>query len=91
MVIPNLPPHVPILGQAQQQAQHGILQAMQSLSLGIYSRLAVAYIGEREEGQPADREALKRLARDSQAAAQAFFEGIGAAQFPPGPNNGPSV
>ena len=75
---------IPILGQnntPQQAALAAINQAVQQLSLGIYSRLAGDYIASRDTHQPAEREHLQQLARDSQVAAQAFFEGLGVAQF----------
>jgi hypothetical protein len=87
-----VPPHgaprfsqVPHLGQqaaqkeqAEKQAQAGVMQTVQQLSLKIYSDLAL------RQSWPLDDKAveeLQQLARDSQVAARAYFEGLGIAQF----------
>lgn len=80
----GVPPQpVPIIGQqqasqAQQQAQMqaAISQAIQSLAMGIYSRLATAHLGTTPT-HPADPDRLRQLAKDSTVAARAYFEGIG--------------
>jgi len=76
----QVPPfgQVPVLGQQQRQAQQGIMQAVHSLALGIYSRMAAEYLYESAD---ADAERLHRLAKHSLAAARAYFEGLGVAQF----------
>ncbi len=73
-------PHMgqaPLIGQQQQQAQMAIRQAMQELSIGIYSGLATAHIAGRDEHQEVDSAQLRRIAADSMAAARSYFEGIG--------------
>ena len=74
---------VPILGgpTREQRARAAILEAVNQLSLGIYSQLAVAHIATRDEHQAVDAEHLHQLARYARTAAQAFFEGLGVAQF----------
>ncbi len=78
---------VPLLGQQpnkQDQANRALGQAVQQLSLGIYSQAAVAYLATVDaEEFPVDVEQLRQLARDSQTAARAFFEGLGVATFQP--------
>lgn len=71
----------PLLGQREQQAKTQIMQAVQHLSLGIYSHLAVNHIGSRDKHQTVEPEHLRGLARDAYVAAQAFFEGLGVVQF----------
>lgn len=80
---PNVPGFgaAPLPGHHEQQARAEIMQAVQQLSLGIYSHLAVNYIGSRDQHQPTEREQLEQLARDSHVAAQAYFEGLGVVQF----------
>jgi len=75
----QVPPfgNVPVLGQQQRQAQAGIMQAVHSLAIGIYSRLATDRI-QHGDCLPAD---LHKVAKDSLAAAQAYFEALGVAQF----------
>lgn len=83
----QLPPIQPmngatILGQRQAAAQQAINQAVQQLSTGIYSHLAVSHLTTldrpRQEAAP---ELLCGFATDSMVAAQAYFEGLGIAQF----------
>jgi len=76
----NFPPppnvrQIPTIGQQRQSIEQAVSQASQQLSLGIYTHLAVSYIGM-SQPEP-DVEHLKKLARDAQAAGRAFFEGIG--------------
>ena len=80
---PNLPgmTSAPLLGHREQQAKAGIMQAAQQLSLGIYSQLAATYIGSRDECEAVEPERLRQIAKDSHAAAQAYFEGLGIVQF----------
>jgi len=85
------PPHsphmapIPIIGQqqAQQQAQAqaAIQAAVQSLSLGIYSDLAVGHLALHTT-HPADPSRLRQLAADSLIAARAYFEGLGVIEIP---------
>ena len=69
-----------LLGQREAQIQQAIQQAIQQLSLGIYSDLAAAHIGTRDEHQSVDLDYLRSLAGESLAAAQAYFEGVGVIQ-----------
>ena len=80
----NRPPgvQIPLLGQQQQAANQAIMQAVNQLSIGIYSHLATAHISGRDEHQAVDPDKLRQLAKDSQVAAKAYFEGLGVAQFP---------
>ncbi len=89
--------NVPLLGQQRQQAQQatlGVHQAVQGLSLQIYTRIASGYVGRqvgidvvRQSGidisdfLAVDREHLQTAARASLVAAQAYFEGLGIAEF----------
>ena len=83
------PQGVPLLGQQQQRARAQLMQAVGQLSLGIYSQLAVAHIANVDRAtQEADPERLRQLARDSQTAAQCYFEGLGVAQFGPSKEGG---
>lgn len=75
------PNHVPLLGQQQAAARAQLAQAVGQLSFGIYSQLATAHIATRDEHQPVDADRLRQLARDSQLAAKAYFEGLGIASF----------
>jgi len=73
---------VPLLGQAEEAARAGILHAVRALSMQIYCQLASAHVGTRDRPhQEVDADLLRQLARDSQSAAEAYFEGIGVAQF----------
>ena len=58
------------------------MQALQSLSITIYTQLATAYIAtlDRPLKEP-DPAYLGKLARESNVAARAYFEGLGIAQF----------
>lgn len=83
----NTPPQmpqfgqVPLIGQRQQQNQQQIQAQVQAaigqLSIGIYSQLASAHVATRDEHQTVDQEQLRKLAKDAQMAALAYFEGIG--------------
>lgn len=76
------PQQVPLIGQQRRAAEAAITQAVQGLSVGIYSHLATAYIATLDRPhQAVDVEHLRELGRDSMAAAQAYFEGLGIAQF----------
>jgi len=75
--VPPFGQNVPLLGGQQQRAQAGIMQAVHALAIGIYSRLAVDRI-QQGDCLPAD---LQQLAKDSLAAAQAYFQALGIAQF----------
>jgi len=68
---------VPLIGRQQEQAKQEIMATMTQLSLGIYSHLATAYIGTIDTHQSLDEGHLRSLARHSQVAATAYFEGIG--------------
>lgn len=66
---------VPLLGQREAQAKAAIAQGVSQLSLAIYSRAAGEYLADID--QTVDTELLEQLARQSQAAAQAYFTGLG--------------
>jgi hypothetical protein len=86
--VPPLGQHLPVLGQQQRAAQAGVMQAVQGLSLGIYSRLATQYIAAHGfEHIAYDPKQLKDIAHVSQAAARAYFEGLGIASFSKGDPN----
>jgi len=67
----------PLIGQRQQQMQAQVQAAIGQLSIGIYSQLASAHVGTRDEHQTVDKKQLRKLAKDAQIAALAYFEGIG--------------
>ena len=73
---------IPMLGQQRQQAEAGIQQAAQQLSLGIYARIAAEML---DPEQPANPEHLRHLAKQSMLAARCYFEGIGVIQRTAGP------
>lgn len=82
--IPQMPQfggQAPLIGQREAAIKQGVMQAVNSLSLQIYSQLAIRYIGSRDEHQEANQDCLQQLARDAKMAAQAYFEGIGVASF----------
>lgn len=91
--IPSMPPmgQAPLIGQREQQQKAAIQAAVSQLSIGIYSQLAVAHISSRDPMDP-EPERLRKMARDSSAAAMAYFEGLGVIQRQPGsegePNDG---
>ena len=60
----------------QAAAQAAIMQAVQQLGMSAYLRLAGDYLARRE-GQPAEPERLRELAKQAQTAARAYFEGVG--------------
>jgi hypothetical protein len=69
---------VPLLGQnggvsREQAAKIEILQAINSLSLAIYTKLA----SEHMPREHLDIEKLKSWAKNSRMAAEAYFEGLG--------------
>lgn len=77
---------VPVIGQRQKQAEAQLMQAVGQMGTSIFIQLASAYIaGVDRPHQTADRDHLQQLARDSQAAAKAYFEGLGIAQFSDAP------
>lgn len=86
--MPNMPgAGVPLLGQQQQQQQAAIQQAVQQLSIGIYTQSAAQYVSNHDLDQVLEPRRMELLARDSQRAARAYFEGLGIAKFedkPPG-------
>lgn len=95
----NSPPFgipVPTIGQQRKATEAAISQAVQALSLQIYSRLAADHLGGHhvcpecgfQVGETAadDPEHLRQMARDAHTAAKAFFEGLGVAQFGEGGN-----
>jgi len=68
----------PIIGQRQQQLQSQVKAAIGQLSMSIYTQLAVALLSTRDPIlMPRDADSLRQLAKDSQAAALAYFEGLG--------------
>ena len=70
--------NVPLLGKTQQQAQAGIAQIVNQLSLQLYSKLAEQYIGTLDNHETLDPQQLQSIAIDCHNAARAYFEGIGA-------------
>lgn len=75
--------NVPVIGQGpsrEQIAKAEIMAAINSLSMGIYSHIASGYIATRDTHQAVDREHLQAMARNSQVAAEAYFEGRGLIQ-----------
>lgn len=71
--------NVPLLGNGQvsqeQRVKLEIMQAIQSLSLSIYSKLAQEHLSVGHSH--IDVEKLKTMAKNSRLAAQAYFEGLG--------------
>ena len=84
--------NVPLLGQAQAQAKAGIMQAVNGLSMAIYTRVAASAIGSSAEPHMTAEniDMLRAWAQESHAAAQAYFEGLGVAEFdhPPASEGG---
>ena len=81
---PSMPPvgGVPVLGQQRAAAQQAVNQAVQQLSTGIYSHLAIHHLTTLDRPrQEAEPELLRGFAKDSMVAAQAYFEGLGIAKF----------
>ena len=94
MNVSNMLPHqlpqpgyrVPMLGQgqtrpeAQHQAQQAaVSQAVQQMSMGIFSRIAARTIN----GGDADEARLQQVARDSMTAARCYFEAMGVIERQP--------
>jgi hypothetical protein len=76
---------VPILGQQQQMQQKQLEQQvhgmMGQMALGIYTHLATSHIATRDEThQEADKDQLRKHAKEAQVAARCYFEGIGVIQ-----------
>jgi len=67
---------VPLLGQRKSQAEAAVMQAMGNLSVSIYQRVVAGMLVEFPTDEP-DPERFRQLAKHSQVAAQAYFEGIG--------------
>ena len=67
----------PILGQQKQKMAAQIQMAIGKLSVEIYAQLATGHIATRDEHQNVDQQRLRQLAKDAQAAARCYFEGIG--------------
>ena len=84
MISPQLPPPrgVPIIGNQDAAAKASIMQAVQQLSLGIYTRVAAECLVSLSRPNQVLPETLQELAKDSHTAAQAYFEGLGVATFP---------
>ena len=76
--IPPLNAQVPLIGRQQQAAQASIMQAVQQLSLSIYTRLAADELASTIEP---DGRTLEMMAQHSMTAAKAYFTGIGVATF----------
>jgi len=82
------PQGVPVIGQRQQQMEQQLAQAVGQMSTAIYIQLASAHIAAVDHPhQSPCPQRLKQLARDSQVAAKAYFEGLGIAQFSDKPAN----
>ena len=77
--------NVPLLGQAQAQAKAGIMQAVNGLSMAIYTRIASFYVID----PPPSQAQLHDTARYAHQAAQAYFEGLGVAEFDHPPASAP--
>lgn len=72
--------HVPLIGQQPTQKQAAEIQVMQAinhLSLGIYSHLAVGHIATVDVHETIDTVELQQMAKNSHLAAKAYFEGLG--------------
>ena len=68
----NLPPiQSPMMLGQQQPAQPPVDEALQDLSMEIYSRLAIDHISK---NQTPNAQTLQELAKSAQAAALAYFE-----------------
>ena len=65
---------IPVLGQQRQVAEAQIMQAVQGLSLTVYSRIAAEMLDPEKDANP---EHLRHLAKGSMIAARAYFEGLG--------------
>ena len=73
--------HVPVIGQQKQAAQQALAQAVQQMTVDIYTQMAADHIGGRVMGETINVKQLQEMARSAQKAAQAFFEGLGVASF----------
>jgi len=83
------PDILPLIGQQQRAAQQAVQQAVQQLSISIYTRLACDYLLTASESyQHSEPQELAQLAKDSLAAAKAYFEGLGIATFQPAAEKG---
>lgn len=79
---PNMPQfgQAPIIGQQKQQMQAQVQAVIRQVSLGIYSQLASTHLGTLDKHESLNQDQLRKLAKDSQVAAQCYFEGIGVIQ-----------
>ena len=76
------PPNgIPVIGQQKALAEAGIMQAVQQLSMSIYTQVASDYLSGNVRCETIDTAHLQQVARDAQKSAQAFFEGLGVATF----------
>lgn len=75
------PGGVPLIGQQQAAMRAQLMHAVGQLSLAIYTQLATAHVATRDEHQIVDVALLRTLAKDSETAAKAYFEGLGIAEF----------
>ncbi len=71
------PNNIPVLGQQKAMAEVAINQAAQKLTLDLYTHAAKKMLEE----PGVSPEYLEQLARDSQTAAQTFFETLAGVQF----------
>jgi len=71
--MPNFNNRVPLLGQPQQQMQAHLQAAIAQLGMDIYARVA----SERLQAYRFERADFVDLAKQSESAALAYFEGIG--------------
>ena len=72
------PNRVPVIGQREAAARAAVSQAVQQLSMQIYAKLAVKSIDECDGARVTQ---LQTRAREAHKAAQAYFQGLGIAQF----------
>jgi len=82
---PPDPNVVPLIGQQQAQQRAGVMQLVGQMGLNIYTATAIQYLQRLDDHEQADREHLRQLARDANAAGKAYFEGLKIAEFEPEP------
>lgn len=70
----NLVNPIPTIGAQAEAMNRHVQQAINGLSLTIYTKLATEYVAI---NGPPDHEKLQGLAKKSMTAAKAYFEGLG--------------
>lgn len=87
---PGFTPGIPLLGrqrhptaeEAAEESRRQIALGVQQLTMSIYIQAASSHVATRDRPiQQSSRGELQQLAKDSQEAARAFFEGLGVAEF----------